>query len=116
MKIHVDRFFSRNKQKKMDEIIKNIRIGEYKGVVNIHIETFDKYVMIDTGGSLSTPNYKGEFITIKPYIHDENGKDLFETDYDSYYQHPDYYTLDLCVELKGYFTSVVIPLKYEYFV
>jgi hypothetical protein len=116
MKIHVDRFFSDDKQKKMDEIIKNIRIGEHKGVVNIHIETFDKYVMINAGGSLSTPDYRGEVISIKPCIYDKYGNHLFETDYENYYKHPDYYSLDLCVELDGYYTSVVIPLKYAYFV
>jgi len=116
MKIHVDRFYSNNKEKKLEDIIKNIRIGVVAGVTNVHFETVDKYVMVEANGSLSTPDYKGEVISIKPYIYNENGDDLYEKDWNVYYEHPDYYGIELCVDGISHVTSVVIPLKHEYFV
>lgn len=109
-------FHANNPTKKLEDIISNIRIGEVGGVVNVNIETVDKYVMISANGSLSTPDYKGNTITIKPYISTPESHDLYESDHEVYYDHPDYYRIQLCVEMDYAYTSVIIPLKYEYFV
>ncbi len=120
MNIHLDSFYANNKNLEVEDIIQNCKIGITKeGVVNFHFETTDKYVRVEANGSVSAPDYKGMLVSVYPYI-DGYDYDLImmdDTKWDEYYKHPKYYRIQLVVETNGWsYTSVVTPLKHEYFV
>lgn len=117
-KIHVDRFFTRNPDLKLEHIFDHseIRVGYDSGVYCVHFKTLEKYVRVEAGSNLMTPDYSGVMIEISPYIYDKDGNDLYETDFNTYIEHKDYYRVALVLETNEYLQATVIPLKYEYFV
>ncbi len=118
IKIHVDSF--RSNGLSIDDVLSNVKVGTTKeGVVNLYFETTDKYVRVEANGSCHTADYEGQVITLTPYIekYDHDIVVMTDEEWQEYFNHPKYYSLNLVLELdkRGY-TSVVIPLKHEYFV
>jgi hypothetical protein len=121
MKIHIDKFKHNNPDLKLEDVITDIKAGITKeGVINVHIKTVDKYVIISANGTTYSKDFEGGVIDINPYISlpEHDYKDLYEVDYDAYIKHPDYYWVSLVVDNGdwGYYNSTITPLKYEYFV
>ena len=118
IKIHVDNF--RSNGLTIDDVLSDVKVGTTKeGVVNLYFETTDKYVRVETNGSCYTADYKGQVITLTPYIEkcDPDIVVMTDDEWQEYFNHPKYYRLNLVVEMdKRRYTSVVIPLKYECFV
>jgi hypothetical protein len=118
MNIHVDSF--RSNGLTIDDVLSNVKVGITKeGVVNLYFETTDKYVRVEANGSCYTADYEGQVITLTPYIekYDPDIVVMTDEEWQGYFNHPKYYRLNLVVEMdKRRYTSVVIPLKHEYFV
>lgn len=118
MKIHIDSFMCNDPDLTFEDVITSIEAGiAESGIVHVRLQTKDKYVQINTNGSLSCPDYKGQEITIHPFLYDDENNDLCEMNYDAYRQHPDWYRVCLVVETGlSCPTSVCTVLKYEYWI
>lgn len=120
MKFYLYNFYANNPDMKLEDAVTDFRAGvDDNGIVHIHITTMDKYVRIDTGCSVSGCGFKGELITIRPFIYDDEGDCLHDKDYEVYSSHPDWYRLEFLVEFSDhtYFpTMMCTPLKYEYYI
>lgn len=117
MKIHIDRFECNNPELSFEDVITGIEAGiADSGIIHVRLQTRDKYVMMRSNGSVYCPEYKGQTITIHPFLYDNNN-DLYETNYDAYRQHPDWYRISLVVETDlSCPTSVSTALKHEYWI
>jgi hypothetical protein len=116
VKIYLDRFITNNPDLELSEIITDITAGKDNlGITYVRLTTVDKYVYIEANGSISTSEYTGNIITIRPIITTTEGE-LEETDFDAYLAHPDYYYINLVVSDVSWSKAVVSTLKYEYFV
>lgn len=106
MRVHVDTFRANNPELDFDEIITSISAGvSTSGIVHVKIETKDKYVRMNAGGSLYGPDYRGQVIDIMPYLCDD------------YLAHPDWYKIVLVVEMDMRCPTVkCTPLKHEYWI
>lgn len=120
MKIHIDRFRANDPKLTIDDVVKWIKMGkDDTGIVCVQIETVDKYVDMDVNGTLYTPDFGGQVISMSPIIWDEESlQDLKELDYDRYLAHEKFWSAQLVVEDEdiGYTCDIVTPLKYEYMI
>lgn len=118
MRIHIDTFIANNPELDFDEIITSISAGvSESGIIHVNIETKDKYVNMNAGGSLYGPDYSGQTINIMPYLSNEHYDDLYESDFDAYLAHPDWYKIVLVVEMDMRCPTVkCTPLKHEYWI
>lgn len=118
MKIHLDSFYSNNPELTFEDVITGIDAGVAEsGIVHIRLHTKDKYVRISTNGFVSCGDYKGQIISISPYLYDKEGNDLYNSDFEEYLNHPDKYTIELAVETGlSCPTSVSTALKHEYWI
>lgn len=117
MKIHINRFVTKNPDLTFDDVVQNLKVGVTKeGVVNVWFETRDKYVEVNAHGGIYTPEYSGTVIELHPYLYTDDGASIERGD-DAYYEDPDYWYATLVVESTGHsWNPIVIPLKHEYFV
>lgn len=99
IRIHIDSFRS-NSDEEFDDLIPNIEVGMTpEGVVNMRIETREKYVYLSTDSHVMGLEYSGDAVQITPIILDPEGGELIETDMDAYFNHPDFYQICLVLEL-----------------
>lgn len=115
MKIVVDRFKSNNPELKPSDIVWGFSGADKKnGVACLNFKTRDKYHHIITDITINTQEYSGQGIIIEPIIID-SGWELSENDQVAYVNHPDWYSLQMCVITDvGRCISVYTPLKHEY--
>jgi hypothetical protein len=115
MKLHIHRFVH-NTPRSYSDIIKTVSYREHpNGIIVVRFTVKDKYYDVDGEWSASSKDYKGQGISFMPFIWDgENHLDPYDCDLDSYYNHPDWWKLDLVLESDKYYTAKVIPLKHEY--
>jgi hypothetical protein len=115
MKLHIHRFVH-NTPISYSDIIKTVSYREHPdGIIVVRFTVKDKYYYIDGEWSANTKDYKGQGLSFTPLIWDgENYLDPDDCDLDSYYDHPDWWKLDLVLECDKYYTAKVIPLKHEY--
>jgi hypothetical protein len=117
IKIHVDSFRANDPDKTLEDFIQDIQAGSVKDIVNVHFKTTDKYYRVVANGSTLGPDYSGSMIEVYPYLYSENGKDLYEEDWERYYDHPKFFRICLVVEgVWNGVSSMVTALKHEYFV
>lgn len=119
MQFYLHNFRSNNPDLTSEDVITEIKAGVNDvGIHQIQIRTVDKYVRIDTNASVFCPEYKAELITIKPFLYDEEGDDLYDKDWDAYYQHHNWYNLEIAVDFgEGVHATLhTTALKYEYYI
>lgn len=116
MKIHNYRFTTNNPDRKLEDIIYNLRTYSEDGIDTIWFQTRDMYIDIETNGTISGGGLLGNIIRIHPVILDEKGEYLSDTDFDKFMNHPNYYLLELVVENSLNTISTVTPLKHEYYI
>lgn len=115
MKVSLEIFKSNNKDLKASDIISNVHIGETSnGITILKFNTVDKYhyVEVDGGG----PDYF--YISVRPILYCSTsvlGNALCEHDFDAYLKDPDYYILQLKVNV-AYSEIIITPLKHLYHV
>lgn len=103
--VEVGRFFS-NKNRKIEDIISDVRIGETCNKLTVlKFDTVDKYHYADDEDN-------GRLISICPIIY-VNGTELHDACFDAYLKHPDYYHLQLKVDVTDS-EVIVMPLKFHY--
>lgn len=116
MEIIVDRFYSNNSDLEISDILYNVKTHSENGIDTIWFETKDKYVDIETNGSTSGGGLVGNIIRIHPVILDEEGNYLIDVNLEKFLNHSDYYLLELVVTNSLNTSSIVTPLKHEYFI
>lgn len=118
MKVYIDRFVKNNPELKIEDVVSDIQVGVDKnGIISTYFKTSAKYVYVRANGSVCGPDYKGLTIDITPIVYTEEGDELYETDYDAYYDHLDYYSLNLIVETdNSSYRGFVTAGKYHCFV
>ena len=120
MKFYIYNFISNNPELTLDKIVTNFRAGiADSGIAHIRIDTVDKYVRIKVNASIFGGGVDGRLISIRPFLYDQEGNDLYDTDYSAYKNHPDWYFLEFIADFSdtpeiNFPTLVCTPLKYEY--
>ena len=119
MKFYLQDFRSNNPDLELEDVITEMKAGtDSLGISHIQIHTKDKYVRIGTNALVFYPNYNATLIIIKPLLYNKEGDNLYDKDWDAYYQHPDWYSLEIAVDFgKGVHPVMhTTALKYEYYI
>lgn len=119
MKFYLHNFKSNNPDLKLEDVVTEIKAGVSDvGIRHIQIKTVDKYVRIETNASVFCYDYNADLITIKPFLYNEEGDNLYDKDWDAYFKHPNWYTLEIAVEFGEGVNAVLhtTALKYEYYI
>lgn len=119
MKFYLHNFRSNNPDLTLEDVITEMNAGtDSSGMSHIQIHTKDKYVRIATNTSVFCSDYTAQLITIQPFLYNEEGDDLYDKDWDAYYQHPSWYNLEIAVEFGEGINPVMhtTALKYEYYI
>lgn len=102
-------------QEHVDKHIKSI-YAIYNHKINAYqltIDTESKYYIVEDNCSTSN----GQYISFSPIIY-QDGNCLYDTDFDAYLDHPDYFYINLFIKHPKFVSNMTFttPLKYQYLV
>ena len=96
-----------------EDVVTNIKAVLHNDLIYVDFDTSDKYVLVDTNSSLIAWGHHYLVLEITPLIY-ENGTYLQYEDIDAYLAHPEYYHLELLIEVEQGHSAIVTPLKHSY--
>ena len=116
--MRVEHFHTNNKDLKSEDIAFNFQIAEDSlGIVHTRFKTRAKYYVVEDGGTSVYLGVERRHLVIEPDILDENGVDLRIDEPEKLWKHPDWFRLEISVEVRDEsYIDLITPLKYEYHV
>jgi len=127
MNLYLLKFVAHRHGVKLKDVVYNFQTASDSntGIRSVYFKTRDKYVSVDTNGSIFLPDKVcGKVITILPYIiindtwvgYDDPDPEL----QDQFFKHPDFFRVELVVSDPEYsgdsFATMVTPCKNAYIV
>lgn len=105
MKLHVSNLVSKTEKSVIDIIHCSQISADPSGVVCVRLSVKDKFYKVYSDGTHCAPDFSGPVLTLQPYIQDTPEED--------YYDHKDWFMLELVLDAEESYVTKVMSLRYE---